>query len=118
MIANAASALTKLDRAATDIQGAAASVRHIADGDGKRAFADISGAAGELKVAVHEARGVIAKLDTQSGDIGTTTLPNINATMRSLQETAESLDGLIRQIRQNPRQALGKDSGKELELPR
>lgn len=118
MITNAASALAKLDRAATDIQDAAASVRHIADGDGKRAFADISGAAGELKVAVHEARGVIAKLDTQSGDIGTTTLPNINATMRSLQETAESLDGLIRQIRQNPRQALGKDSGKELELPR
>jgi len=38
--------------------------------------------------------------------------------MRSLQETAESLHGLIRQIRQNPRQALGKDSGKELELPR
>ena len=35
------SALAKLDRAADDIQGAASCVRQIADGDGKRAFADI-----------------------------------------------------------------------------
>ncbi|MCF8710052.1 MlaD family protein [Rhizorhapis sp. SPR117] len=117
MFANAGSALAKLDRAASDIQDAASSVRQIADGDGKRAFANISVAANELKGAVHEARGVIAKLDRQSADIGTTTLPNINATMISLQDTAESLDGLIRQIQRDPRHALGKGSGRERELP-
>lgn len=118
MFAHAGSALAKLDRAADDIQGAASAVRQIADGDGKRAFADISHAANEIKSAVHEARGVIAKLDTQSADIGTTTIPNINATMLTLQETAESLDGLIRGIRQSPREALAKSRGAELELPK
>lgn len=118
MFANAGSALAKLDRAASDIQDAASSVRQIADGDGKRAFADISAAANELKGAVHEARGVIAKLDTQSADIGTTTLPNINATMLTLQATAESLDDFIGQIRQSPREALAKGKGVELELPK
>jgi phospholipid/cholesterol/gamma-HCH transport system substrate-binding protein len=118
MFADAGSALAKLDRAASDIQGAASSVRQIADGDGKQAFADMSQAATELKSAVHEARGVIAKLDTQSANIGTTTIPNINATMLTLQDTAESLDGLIREVRQSPREVLTKNKGAELELPK
>jgi phospholipid/cholesterol/gamma-HCH transport system substrate-binding protein len=118
MFADAGSALAKLDRAASDIQGAASSVRQIADGDGKQAFADMSQAATELKSAVQEARGVIAKLDTQSANIGTTTIPNINATMLTLQDTAESLDGLIREVRQSPREVLTKNKGAELELPK
>ena len=117
MFANAASALGKLDRAAEDIQHAAASVRDIADTDGRKAFADISDTAAELKLAIGEARGALANVNKQSATIGATTLPAINASMSSLRETADSLDGLIRQIRQNPRQALGKDSGLELELP-
>lgn len=114
MFANAGSALAKLDRAADDIRGAAASVRQIADGDGKRAFADISEAADDLKSAVREARGVIAKLGTQGADVGT----NINATLLTLQDTAETLDGLIREIRRSPREALTKNKGTELELPK
>ena len=117
MFAHAASTLAKLDRAADDIQGASASVRAIAEGDGRHAVAEISATASELKAAVAEARGTLANINRQSGTIGSTTLPAINATMQSLQETSESLDGLIRQIRQNPRRALTKDSGRELELP-
>ncbi|WP_336966454.1 MlaD family protein [Sphingobium aquiterrae] len=116
MFANAASTLVKLDRAADDIQGAAASVRTIAEGDGRNTIAEISATARELKAAVAEARITIANINRQSGTIGSTTLPAVNATMQSLQETVESLDGLIREIRQNPRRALGKDSGRELEL--
>ncbi|MFC3215350.1 hypothetical protein [Novosphingobium panipatense] len=118
MFDRASSALAKLDMAATDIQDAARSVRTIANGDGRQAFSDISDAAAELKLGIRDARGVIAKLDTQSSAIGTTTLPNINATMLELQETARSLDSLIRDIRRDPRATLTKGSGKELELPR
>ncbi|CAM5390419.1 Phospholipid/cholesterol/gamma-HCH transport system substrate-binding protein OS=Sphingobium scionense OX=1404341 GN=GGQ90_003361 PE=4 SV=1 [Sphingobium scionense] len=118
MFDRASSALAKLDLAATDIQDAARSVRTIANGDGRQAFSDISDAAAELKLGIRDARGVIAKLDTQSSAIGTTTLPNINATMLELQETAKSLDGLIRDVRRDPRATLTKGSGKELELPR
>ncbi len=117
MFAHAASTLAKLDRAADDIEGAAASVRTIAEGDGRKTVAEISATASELKAAVAEARVTIGNINRQSDAIGSTTLPAVNATMQSLQETAESLDGLIREIRQNPRRALGKDSGRELELP-
>src|SRR3546814_5558891 len=78
-------------------------------------LAEVSGAARELKVAIGEARLTIADIGRQTDAIGTRTLPTVNATMQSLQETAESLDALVRQIRQNPRQAIGKDSGRSEE---
>jgi phospholipid/cholesterol/gamma-HCH transport system substrate-binding protein len=115
---DATATLAKLDQAATEIQGAAASVRRIADGDGRQAFSNISSAAGELKLAIHEARGVISRVDGQTGVIAATTIPNINATMRSLQDTADSLNGLVRDVRDDPRGTLTKPRGKELELTR
>lgn len=118
MFDHASSAFAKLDRAADDIQGAAASVHQIANGDGRRAFADISAAATELKLTVGQARVTMGKLDSQAGTVSSTTLPAVNATLESLQQTSATLDGLIRQIRQDPRAALAKPRGKELELPR
>lgn len=118
MIGNAASALAKLDAAATDLQATSASARDIVNGDGRHAIADVSQAADELKATVQEARGVIRQLSGQSSAFGSTTLPTINAAMLSVQESAESLDGLVRQIRADPRGTLGKPRGKQLELPR
>jgi phospholipid/cholesterol/gamma-HCH transport system substrate-binding protein len=117
MFAHAASTLAKLDRSADDIQAAAASARSLLDGDGHAAMADISETARELKAAASEARATIANVNRQSGTIGTTTLPAITETMQSLQAAADSLDSLVREIRRSPRRAIGKDSGKELELP-
>ena len=88
------------------------------NGDGRHAVAQVSQAADELKVTVQEARGVIRQLGGQSSAFGSTALPTINATMLSVQETAESLDGLIRQIRADPHGTLGKPRGKQLELPK
>lgn len=118
MIDHAASALAKLDAAASDIQAASSSARGIINGDGREAVADVSQAAKELKATVQEARGVIRTLGGQSSAFGATTLPTITATMLSVQETADNLDGLIRQIREDPRGTLGKPKGKQLELPR
>src|SRR3546814_9944251 len=99
------------------IERTAASARGIIDGDGRNAVSEVSGAARELKVAIGEARLTIADIGRQTDAIGTRTLPTVNATMQSLPETAESLDALVRQIRQNPRQPIGQDSGKAPELP-
>ncbi len=102
----------KLDAAATDMQGAAASVHTIANGDARHGFADLAVAAGDLKVAAHQARGTVARLDGQTAS----TIPNLNATMESLQGAASSINGLVRDIRTDPRGTLAKPAGKELEL--
>lgn len=117
MFDQAGSMLAKLDRAADDIQASAASVRQIADGDGRRTVADVSAAAVELRATLAQARQTLAEIHRQSSRIGSTTIPAIGETLQSLQETSQSLDGLIRQIRQSPRRAFSKDSGRELELP-
>ena len=109
MFTDAASAIDKLDHAADDVQRAAGSARGIIDGDGRRAVAD-------LRATLGEARQLIASIKGPAGSIGQETLPAINATMLSLQQTSESLDGLIRQIRQDPRAVIGKARAKELEL--
>src|SRR3546814_12255460 len=79
-------------------------------------LAEVSGAARELKVAIGEARLTIADIGRQTDAIGTRTLSTVNATMPSLQVTAESLDALVRQIPQNPRQTIRQETGKELEF--
>jgi phospholipid/cholesterol/gamma-HCH transport system substrate-binding protein len=104
----------KLDNAATDMQGAAASVHQIASGDGRHAFADLAAAAADLKVTVHEAHGTVSRINGQSASA----IPNINATMESLRDSATSLNGLVSDIRTDPRGTLGKPRGKELELPK
>ena len=114
MIPNAASAIDRLDRAARSIDAAATSVRQAADGDGRRAFAEITATADELRTAVREAREAIAGLDA----LGRTTLPNVDATMLSLQQTSDDLDQLVREFRRNPGEMLSRDRGRELEVPR
>ena len=91
----------KLDHAATDMRGAAASVNTIANGDGRHAFADLAAAAGDLKLTAHQARG---------------TMPDINATLESLQNAADSLNALVRDIHKDPRGTLTKPKAEELEI--
>jgi phospholipid/cholesterol/gamma-HCH transport system substrate-binding protein len=118
MIPNAASAIDRLNRATGSIDAAATSVRRAADGDGRRTLAEIAATAEELRTAIREARGAIASINAQSDALGTTTLPNVDATMLSLQQTSDDLDQLVRELRQNPRNLLGRDRGREREVPR
>lgn len=113
---DAASAVTKLDATMSDAQATMGSVRGLVDGDGRRAVANAADAAEELKATMVAARVVLASISTQSDTIGGSTLPQIGETMRSLQETSDSLDNLIRRIRQDPRGTLAKGSAREREV--
>lgn len=117
MLDSAASALARLDIAAGDIQATARTTREIVDGGGKQAINDVASAAADLKLAIRDARSTLAKIDAGSDAIGKSTLPNVNATMLSLQGTADQLNSFIRQLREDPRGTLGKTKGKEVELP-
>jgi phospholipid/cholesterol/gamma-HCH transport system substrate-binding protein len=116
MFRNAGSALAKLDVAASDVQHTARSIRTLADGDGRRTLADLQAAASEMKLAIRDARGTIARLDAHSETIGETTIPELNQTMQSIRRSADALDGLLRDVRRDPRGTLGKPRARELEV--
>lgn len=106
----------RLDHAVGEIDAAAGGVKRIANGDATHAFADLATAASDLKNTVHTAHGVVARFDSQSGVIASTTLPRVNATLDSLHQTSDALNNLIRDIRDDPRGTLGKPRAQELEV--
>lgn len=118
MFSRASTAIARLDSTMVDAQSTMGSVRALVDGDGKRAVANAADAAAELKATITQARSVLAGLSTQGNAIGSSTLPQIADTMRSLQDTSDHLDALIRRIQQDPRGTLIKGAGKERELQR
>lgn len=112
MIDHAGSAAAKADRAMDDVRAAAAQVRALADGDGRRAVRSAADAMDELKATVADARTAIAGLSKGGGALSASAA----GTLQDLQRTSEALDALIRDIRQDPRGVLGRGSGRTREL--
>lgn len=112
MIGHLQSASDKADAAMDDARAAAARVRGLADGDGRRAVTDAAAAMKELKATVADAHRAVAGLSGQGGALG----QSAATTLQSLQQTSESLDALLRDLRQDPRGALGRGPGKERKL--
>lgn len=116
VIADAQAALQSIDRAASDMSKTAQSVQGLVDGDGKRAMANISQAADEIKIAAGDARATIGALRGPTTDFATNGLPQLQQTITSLQGTAESMQRLIDEIAANPRQLVGKTPAREIEV--
>lgn len=116
MFASAASALAKMDHTMDDAQRTIRHVDGLVDGDGRRALADAADAAVELKATIAQARQVLGGLSSTSGAVTTTLLPQVNETMRGLQDMTQEVSDLVNSIRQDPRGTLLKGQSKEREL--
>jgi phospholipid/cholesterol/gamma-HCH transport system substrate-binding protein len=116
MFADAQSALQSIDAAARSIQATADSGTKLVNSDGKKALADISSAADELRAAAAEAKSTLNAVRGPATDFATTTLPQVQQSITSLQSTAESLDRLVNEIERNPRQLISKEPAKEIEV--
>jgi len=116
VFADLQSVVQSADAAADNIAKLAASGQSLVDGDGKRALANVSAAAEELKKAASDVSSTVGALKGPATDFATTTLPQVQSSLVTLQEAAESLDRLVGQVEQNPRGLVGKPAAKELEL--
>jgi len=116
MFADLQSAIQSADTAADNIAKLAASGQSLVDGDGKRALADVSAAAEQLKQAATDVSSTVGVLKGPATDFATTTLPQVQSSLFTLQEAAESLNRLVGQVEQNPRGLVNKPTARELEL--
>lgn len=116
IIADAQKALQSIDSAAAEISRLAATSNQIIDGDGRRTMKSLADAAQEAQAAAKDARTMIGKLEGPTADFATNGLPQLTAAVMSLQQTAESLDRLVREIEANPRSLVSKPPAQELEV--
>lgn len=116
IIADAQKALQSFDLAANNIAELSASTKGIVDTDGRRALAELSDAATELKAATKDARAMIGRLDAPTADFANTGLPQLTRAIVTLQSAAESLDRLVGEVEQNPQGVVGKAPAKEVEV--
>jgi phospholipid/cholesterol/gamma-HCH transport system substrate-binding protein len=117
IIADAQSALQRIDAAADEIAKLSASTRNVVDGDGKRAIASLADAAEEARAAAKDARAMITRLQAPTTDFATNGLPQITAAVVQLQSAAESLEALVNEVQSSPTGALGKPAAEEVKVP-
>ena len=116
IIADAQQALQDLDKTAQSVTELSQSSNRLVNGDAKRALGNVAEASQEMKAAAVDVRSIIAKLDGPTTDFANNGLPQMTNAIVSLQRAADSLDGLARDVRQNPRGVLGKPPAKEVEV--
>ena len=113
ILADAQKALQDVDKTANAITELSQSSNRLVNGDAKRALSNLADAAQETKMAAHDTRDMIGKLQGPTSEFAATGLPQLTNAISSLQQTSRSLDGLVREIQRSPRSALSKAPAKE-----
>jgi phospholipid/cholesterol/gamma-HCH transport system substrate-binding protein len=116
MFAQLEQALTKANAAIGEYEALGASARQLVEGDGRRAIANINRAADQAAEAATAANRTISGLERPVGDFATTTLPQLQQTIQSLDEATRSLQGLIDEVRSSPRDFIGRPASNEIEV--
>lgn len=118
LIADAQSALQKIDTATAEVTLLVQSTRGVMDGDGKRAVRNVADAAAETAAAAKEARVMIARLQDPAANFANTGLPQVTAAVVQLQAAAESLERLVNEVEASPGGALAKPLAADVKVPR
>jgi phospholipid/cholesterol/gamma-HCH transport system substrate-binding protein len=95
----------------------AQSGQSLVNGDGKQAVQNISKAAADIDASAKQVNQLIAKLSGPTTDFAASGLPQLTATAASLQQTADSLNDLLREIRASPQGLVAKPPSKEVKVP-
>jgi phospholipid/cholesterol/gamma-HCH transport system substrate-binding protein len=116
LFADAQTAIQDFDTATKSFTDLAKSGQSLVDNDGKRTMKNVADAAEQANAAAKDLRGIMGKLEGPTGDFATNGLPQLTSAITSLQQAAESLDRLTREIEANPRGLAGKPPAVEKEV--
>ncbi|WP_293676442.1 MlaD family protein [uncultured Phenylobacterium sp.] len=117
IIADAQSAVQRIDEAAGNIAELSKTANELVGSDGKRLVRDLAGAAAEAKAAAADGRAMIARLQGPTTEFATNGLPQVTAAVIQMQSAAESLERLVNEIQSSPTGALGKPPAEEVKVP-
>jgi len=116
LFAEAETALKNIDTAAQQITQLTTSGQALVDGEGRRSVTNVADAAAETEAAAKDLQVMLGKLDGPANEFATNGLPQLTEAVGTLQQTAASLDRLVRQVEANPRAAVSKAPAAEKEI--
>jgi phospholipid/cholesterol/gamma-HCH transport system substrate-binding protein len=116
IIADAQKTLQDADEATRQITLLVKSSQGLVNGDGRQTFVKMSAAAGEIQEAAKALRVTLTKLEGPTETFATTSLPQLTATLDSLQQATGHLDQVLSDVQTNPRGVLSKAPAKEIEV--
>jgi len=109
-------ALTSANAAVKEYEALAADARRLVNTDGREAIANINRATGDAQSTIASLNRSVSGLERPLGDFATTGLPQLNQTIRELNEATRSLQGLIDDIRSSPRDFISRAPAREMEV--
>ncbi|WP_374576636.1 MlaD family protein [Phenylobacterium sp.] len=116
MIGDAQKALQSIDQAAAQIAELSKSSQNLVDTDGRRTLKNLADASEQAQVAAKDVRVIVGRLDGPTREFASSGLPQLTAAVQTLQQTAESLDRLIRDVEANPRGLATKAPAEEIKV--
>jgi len=116
LLADLQRTIQDLDRTALSIKQLADSSNNLVNSDGRRTLASLAAAADELKTTAQTTTGMVKKLEGPTSDFATNGLPQLSSAVVSLQRSADSLNALVEDVRQDPRALITKPPSKEIEV--
>ncbi|MBI1196675.1 MAG: MCE family protein [Phenylobacterium sp.] len=116
IIADAQSAVQRIDEASKEIAELSRTTREVMNGDGRRAVKNLADAADEARATAADARAMIDQLQGPTADFATNGLPQITAAVIQLQSAAEALERLVNEVQASPTGALGRGQSEEMKV--
>ncbi|HEX7946387.1 MAG TPA: MlaD family protein [Phenylobacterium sp.] len=117
IIADAQSAVQRIDEAAGQIAELSRTTNGLVAGDGKTMVKNLADASAEAKAAAADARAMINRLQGPTTEFATNGLPQVTAAVIQLQNSAEALERLVNEIQSSPTGALAKPKAEEVKVP-
>ena len=116
MVEDAQKALQDADEAVRQIGAVAKSGQALVEGDGHKTLEQLTAAAAEIQATSKQLRVILAKLDGPTETFATTGLPQLAATMESLQRATDHLDQVLGEVQTNPQGVISKAPAKQIEV--
>ena len=117
LLADLDETLREVKRTSEHIDALTLQTDAIVNGQGKTTLANLNAAAVQLRASAADAQATLSRLTGPAGEFAANGLPQLSRTIITLQTAAESLDRLVGEVEQNPRQLLTKPPAKTVSVP-
>jgi len=116
MFAQLEQALTKANAAVEEYRLLGVDARRLVNTDGQQAISNINKATADAQQAIASINRSASSLEAPLGQFGSQTVPALNDTIRQLDQATRSLQSLIDNVKESPREFISRAPSKEIEV--